>query len=1024
MPEDVGRRFIDRNPTTRSLIISLLELLDRSFESWEGRNSSYELFWPWKQDWPSNDDSLSYIFNTLPSPSPTYTKISSRPARAAMRLLLQAPSIRGIKTQLHQYQKQSAAEMIRRESEPLRRLDPRFEAIQGPTGHYFYYNCENQSVYRDPQEYEDARGGILAETMGFGKTLICLATILATKGHLPGIPPEHSLYLHPIRPKVGTLMQMTAATIGRKQIPFRSYFQELADAGNSHDRCVTMLEENVGSYSIRSPSKERRRGQPAVTKWEQIHLCPATLILVPPDLFSHWKNEIALHVEKDELKVLYLDFFGEKVPSKERLLSFDIILMSQKRFEQEVDNKNKNYLSPLQELHFLRVIADEGHAFASSTGWKNKATESLQNLHVERRWVVSGTPAAGLLGMEVDLAANETHSKEHEYTEHPNDSNLAVLRNASPLGQEQRDLIKLGSLVSGFLNLQPWANARSGDFASWHTHMMPDKSGRRKRSLRLVLESLVVRHRIEDVEKDIVLPPLYNRVVYLTPSFFDKLSINLFVLFLTANAVTSDRVGRDYMFHRRNRGQLQTLISNLRQSGFYWTGFSLFDVVETLEYCIQYLNKATDPSWSGNVADRDLLDSAVSMGRHAKDSASWAAFADLQEIGLYVKSFPTDACETFSLVTRSEKNSVAGAEYLLVGATQLLEAQEFVDSHLYDPEPTKGLADLGKSLMQDAGQTVAGTEGKVNSVLPNFNQIKNLQRKRRLQKGQVVGIPRNESLPCCAQVEPFDQNSPLRSAEICGTASAKLSYILDRIIALHQEEKIIIFYEGDQIAYYIAQGLDLLRINYRIYTRTLSFAERNAYIETFNCTETCRVFLMNVKLAAHGLHLAAASRVFFINPIWQPNVEAQAIKRAHRIGQTRPVYVETLVLNETLEDQMLRRRKQMTTAEHQTAKKSLLDDPLMLRMIQDARPIRISQEQLLDVRSHMAPLETPQQLFGRGYAKLPPIQTSQANTLGSLRGTRKRKAAFIESPQTETGEVGPELGSALCIRDSMDCNTL
>lgn len=505
LPEDVGRRFIDRNATTRSLIFSLLELLDRSLESWEGQNNSFKPLWPWKQDWPSNTESLSYIFNTLPSPSPTPAIISSPSARAAIRVLLQTSPIRGMKTQLHPYQKRSAAEMVRRESEPLRRLDPRFEAIQGPTGQCFYYNCENQGIYRDPQEYEDARGGILAETMGFGKTLICLAAVLATKGHLPRIPPEHSLYLHPIRPKVGTLMQMTAATIGREQLPFRSYFQELADAGNSHDRCVAMLEQNIGSYSIRTPTKESRRGQPVMTKWEQIHLCSATLILVPTNLFRQWENEIALHIGRDALKVLYLNFSGEKLPSKEQLLTFDVILMSQWRFEQEVDNKNENYLSPLKELHFLRVIADEGHTFASSTGWKNKATQALQNLHVERRWVVSGTPAAGLLGMEVDLAANETHS---------NESNLAVLRNASPLGQEQRDLIKLGSLVTDFLNLKPWANARNKDFASWHTHMMPDKSGRRKRSLRLVLESLVVRHRLEDVGKDLVLPPLYNRVVY------------------------------------------------------------------------------------------------------------------------------------------------------------------------------------------------------------------------------------------------------------------------------------------------------------------------------------------------------------------------------------------------------------------------------------------------------------------------------------------------------------------------------
>lgn len=912
-----------------------------------------------------------------------------------MRMLLQASTIRGLKTKLHQYQKRSAAEMIRRESEPLRRPHPSFEAIQGPTGQRFYYNSENQGIYRDPQEYEDARGGILAETMGFGKTLICLATILATKGHLPRIPPEHSLYLHPIRAKVGTLMQMTAATIGREQIPFRSYFQELADAGECHDRCIAMLEENIGSYLIRSPPNESRRGQPAVTRWEQVHLCSATLILVPPDLFPHWKNEIALHVEKDALKVLYLDLTGKKVPSKEYLLSLDVILLCKKRFEQEVDNKNEKYLSPLKELHFLRIIADEGHAFSSSTGWKSKATKALQNLCVERRWVVSGTPAAGLLGVEVDLAAHETNSKEPEHEAHSNDATLSVLRNASPLGQEQRDLIRLGSLVTDFLGVQPWANARNQDFASWHSHMMPDKSGRRKRFLRQVLESLVIRHRVEDIEEDIVLPPLYNRVVYLIPSFFDKLSINLFILSLTANAVTSERVGRDYMFHRLNRGQLQTLVSNLRQSGFYWTGFSPSDVGEMLQFCKQYLS---DPSLSRNKEDCKLLASALNMGRHAKESASWAAFADLKEIGLFVKNFPKDACETWSLVTGSEKDTAANTGYLLVGATQLLQAQGFVDSRLCDPDPTDGLAKLGKSLMEDAWQNAGKTQG-----IDNFNQSKSPQKKQRLHKSRVFGDSRNASVNYAPQVKPFDADSPLNSAELCGTTSAKFSYILDRVIALHQEEKIIIFYEGDQIAYYIAQGLDVLKIGYRIYTRTLSFSVRNKYIEDFNHKESCRIFLMNVQLAAHGLHLAVASRVFFINPIWQPNVEAQAIKRAHRIGQTRPVYVETLVLKETLEDLMLRRRKQMTTTEHQTAKKSLLDDPLMLQMIQAARPIHISKEGLRDVRNHMAPLETPQQLFGRGNSKIPPDHiTFPVDTTGKPKRIRKRKAAWVESPQAES----------------------
>ncbi len=61
--------------------------------------------------------------------------------------------------------------MVRREVEQRRRLDPRFEPI-GPMGQPFYYSSEKGIIYRDSREYDDARGGILAKTMGFSKTLI------------------------------------------------------------------------------------------------------------------------------------------------------------------------------------------------------------------------------------------------------------------------------------------------------------------------------------------------------------------------------------------------------------------------------------------------------------------------------------------------------------------------------------------------------------------------------------------------------------------------------------------------------------------------------------------------------------------------------------------------------------------------------------------------------------------------------------------------------------------------------------
>lgn len=857
--------------------------------------------------------------------------------------------------------------------------------------------------------------------MGLGKTLICLATILATKGHWPQIPPEYSTDLRPIRPKVGSLMQMTAAAIGRQQIPWRTYFQDLSDAGEHYGTCMAVLEENIGSYVIPPPpTRGRERG--VALQGKRVYLCSATLVIVPPNLFLQWKTEIELHLKEGALKVLFMEGSKTKMPSRVTLLSYDIILMTRKRFELEfcsiiygkaLHSSPMQYHTPLKDLHFLRIIADEGHGFASS-GRKANAVWALQRLFVERRWIISGTPAAGLIGVEVDLATNETSQEQFPDSDVSTRSALTTRQKVISGEQERKALANLGSIVTDFLQVKPWANSRRNDPVSWHTYIVPYPDGRRKvKSLRSILEGLVVRHQIEAADKDVPLPQLHNRVVYLQPSWHDKLSISLFVLSLTANAVTSERVDQDYMFHPRNKTQLERLIGNLRQSGFYWTGFSSQDISKTLEVSDAYLEKPVDPR-QPNTEDRILLTQAMDVGRLALESHSWKAFTEMSELGIYVEGFPKDACSAWSLVHKDTE------DLLLVGATQLIEAQRYVDSRLDHPNPATGLDALGTLTMENLQSTQAPEELKLNEKNTK-SKVKLALRPRKnahIPKGQAqTGITKSTKTLKSAmkvsstieKVEPLSLDSPLAKAKISGTASAKLSYLLDKVFVLQQEEKILIFYEGDQIAYYIAQAFDLTNIGYRIYTGTLSIVQRNDYIETFNLNESCRVLLMKLSLAAHGLHLAQASRVFFVNPVWQPNIEAQAIKRAHRIGQTRPVYVETLVLEDTFEDKMFQRRRQMTTEEHQTARKTLLDDPIIREIIQTARPIPFAQDEIREVRKQMAPLKTPQCLFGRGFettsvqkdSNVGLMLSGETLTSNSTQQSRKRKAVGFDPATVE-----------------------
>lgn len=1016
LPDDVGGRYLSRNVNSKETR-HLISLLDVSCAAWEATSDSegtLQTLDPTEID----EDSLFYIFNTLKSPAPSLSRVADQYAQDAMIQLLEpAKAPYGLKTGLYSYQRRSAALMIERETTPILTLDPRLERVEGPTGRIYYYDRVSGVILSEMREYDEALGGILAETMGLGKTLICLAVILATKGHGPHVPPEYSVDTHPVRTQVGSLMQMTAATIGRQQIPWKGHFEELARAGEHNQACVAALEEHIGSYLIPAPNVRSNRTPRATPKGETIVLCSTTIVIVPANLTVQWRNEITRHVEEGALDILVLDSLNQPLPSAQELRHYDVLLMSKQRFEREIkgpvasskghkpcgcrssldcDCSTQPYRSPLRDLHFLRAIVDEGHSFAS-LGSRTNAIQVFSNLQIERRWIVSGTPGGEMIGVEVGLAAHETSGSPSIAAN--SQGPLQARKKEHAHEQESNDLERLGRIAVDFLALKPWANSKCGeDTAIWQRYV--SAHGQRKnRTLRSTLQSLVVRHRIEDIEKDLQLPPLHNRVVHLEPSFHDKLSLNVFCLSLIANAVTSERVDQDYMFHPKNRRQLDLLVSNLRQAGFYWTSFTVHDVSETVRVSQAYLDRKDT-----HVApqDRILLEEAIKMGQRALESSSWRAFSTLHELGLFIRDFPEDAQDAWSLCSET-----AASRLLLVGASQLGVAQRHVDAQLYAPDPTYRLAAVGLDIMRKAQENAMkdalakaaglGSQKAKGKEMENKGISKSaLSEQPRVMSKHTISRAKPTSSPVKSQGAPITEgvertpainlSSGLKSAlkpsifpesvalpadsllartMLCGTASAKLSYLLDRVLALQNDEKILIFYEGDHIAYYIAQALEIVDVRFLIYAKTLTTARRSAYIATFNASEAFRVLIMDVTHAAHGLHIASASRVFIVNPIWQPTVEAQAIKRAHRIGQTKPVYVETLVLKGTLEDHMLRRRKAMTTQEHQKAVKSLLDDSTMGGIIKNAKLIPISDSEATNVQNQMASLSNPQRVFGR-----------------------------------------------------------
>src|SRR5438874_322517 len=101
----------------------------------------------------------------------------------------------------------------------------------------------------------------------------------------------------------------------------------------------------------------------------------------------------------------------------------------------------------------------------------------------------------------------------------------------------------------------------------------------------------------------------------------------------------------------------------------------------------------------------------------------------------------------------------------------------------------------------------------------------------------------------------------------------------------------------------------------RIHTlQVVSRAGVHAYIKInhqlgFQEDPSCRLFLISLKAGCLGLNLTAAEYVFLLDPWWNPAVEAQAVDRSHRIGQSRRAFAYRLIARDTVEEKVLQLQK-------------------------------------------------------------------------------------------------------------------
>ncbi|MEA3466916.1 MAG: DEAD/DEAH box helicase [Thermodesulfobacteriota bacterium] len=136
-------------------------------------------------------------------------------------------------------------------------------------------------------------------------------------------------------------------------------------------------------------------------------------------------------------------------------------------------------------------------------------------------------------------------------------------------------------------------------------------------------------------------------------------------------------------------------------------------------------------------------------------------------------------------------------------------------------------------------------------------------------------------------------------------ASSKLKVFGDTVTELiANKHKALVFSQFVGHLALIRDYLDKQNISYQYLDGKTTAKQRQKRIAAFQAGNG-DLFLISLKAGGSGLNLTAADYVIHMDPWWNPAVEDQASDRAHRIGQTRPVTVYRLVMEGTIEEQIV-----------------------------------------------------------------------------------------------------------------------
>jgi len=191
-----------------------------------------------------------------------------------------------------------------------------------------------------------------------------------------------------------------------------------------------------------------------------------------------------------------------------------------------------------------------------------------------------------------------------------------------------------------------------------------------------------------------------------------------------------------------------------------------------------------------------------------------------------------------------------------------------------------------------------------------YNELRAHYRETLLGRVQAQGLARSKMhvLEALLRLRQAACHPGLLDAALLDQPSAKLDTLLAQLAEILEEgHKALVFSQFTSLLAIVRARLDEQGVRYEYLDGATR--DRQSHVDAFQNDPDCGLFLISLKAGGLGLNLTAAEYVFLLDPWWNPAVEAQAVDRAHRIGQTRPVFAYRLIARDTVEEKVLELQK-------------------------------------------------------------------------------------------------------------------